>query len=409
MKQTLDGVIVGGGAAGMVAAIAMKRENPNCSVTVLEQEERVGKKILVTGNGRCNLTNLGGLEGRYRDDTAFAQIAFEQVGVNETLVFLESLGISPLELEEGKVYPRSLQAGSVVDQLRFAMEELGIDLVLSCCVTKIQKGKSFVISTNLGEFTAKKVLIATGGKSGLKPNQKSNGYDLLASLGHSCCRLYPCIVQIVTEKDLIRPLKGIKVDGFVTAIAGQEKRKEFGEILFTEYGISGPPVLQVSALLSQYGDGRVELDLMPTLSFAQIKEEIDRRCYRFAHRTCEELLTGFINKRLGQTLVKAAGVEKLSRTCGSLTPKERSAIAGMLKKFTLKATGTNGWQQAQVTGGGVLTKDFSPLTMESQKVKGLYAAGEVLNVTGDCGGFNLQWAWTSGVLAGRAMGRGEIL
>ncbi len=407
MKQTLDGIVVGGGAAGLVAAIAMKKANPHCLVAVLEQEDRVGKKIMVTGNGRCNLTNVGGLQGRYRDDFLFAQRAFEEFGVKETLDFMDSLGISALELEEGKVYPRSLQAGSVVDQLRFALEELGVLLVSSCFATQIQTGKHFVITTNQGEFIAKKVLIATGGKAGLKANQKVNGYDLLSSMGHFHTRLYPCIVQVTTDKTPIRPLKGIKVDGYVTALAGEEKRKEFGEILFTEYGISGPPVLQVSALLSQKGGGMVELDVMPHLTFAQVKEEIDRRCHLFANRTCEELLTGFMNKRLGQTLIKLAGVEKLSRTCGSLTPKERSAIAGMIKKFSLQVTGTNGWQQAQVTGGGVMTKEFSPLTMESQKVKGLYAAGEVLNVTGDCGGFNLQWAWTSGILAGRAMAKGE--
>ncbi len=407
MKQAFDIVIVGGGAAGLVAGIEAKHQNPNLQVALLEQEDRVGKKLLVTGNGRCNLTNVSGLDGRYYGDTAFANAGFESFGVEQTLSWMAKHGISTVELEEGKVYPRSLQAGSVVDQLRFALEEAGVQLLSGCGVSAIDKGNPFVLHTQSGKIYGKKVLLATGGKSGLKPSQKANGYDLLKGLGHTHTPLFPAIVQITTEKMPIRPLKGIKVDGWVTAQTTKGERKEFGEILFTEYGISGPPVLQVSSLLSQNGGGKVTLDLVPDLSFGEIKEEIARRCKAFSNRPCEELLTGFMNKRLGQTLIKGAGVEKLSRLCGELTPKEQSAIAGICKKFVLEVTGTNGWQQAQVTGGGVNTKEFSPITMESKKVKGLFAAGELLNVTGDCGGFNLQWAWTSGILAARAMAKGE--
>lgn len=407
MKKVFDIVIVGGGAAGLVAGIEAKRQNPALKVALLEQEDRVGKKLLVTGNGRCNLTNTSGLHDRYYGDIAFAYTGFETFGVEQTLSWMETCGISTIELEEGKVYPRSLQAGSVVDQLRFALEELGVQLLNGYGVTAIEKGNPFGLHTQCGIVYGTKVLIATGGKSGLKPSQKANGYDLLKELGHTCTPLYPAIVQITTEKTPIRPLKGIKVEGWVTAQTNGEERKEFGEILFTEYGISGPPVLQVSSLLSQNGGGKVILDMVPDLSFGEIKDEISRRCKAFSHRPCEELLTGFMNKRLGQTLVKLAGVEKLSRFCGELTAKEQSAIAGICKKFVLEANGTNGWKQAQVTGGGVNAKEFSPITMESKKVKGLFAAGELLNVTGDCGGFNLQWAWTSGILAARAMAKGE--
>ncbi len=403
MKQMFDIVIIGGGAAGLVAGIQVKKINPTLQVALLEREDRVGKKLLITGNGRCNLTNNKGLQGRYFGDEDFAQHAFGCFGVEKTLGWMRNLGVSPVELEEGKVYPRSLQAGSVVDQLRFALEETGISLISGCEATGIKQGKSFEIHTNKGIVYGNKVLVATGGKAGLKPSQKTNGYDLLRGLGHTATPLYPAIVQLTTEKEAIRPLKGIKVDGTVTAYTHEEQRKEFGEILFTDYGISGPPVLQVSGLLSKAGGGKVVLDVMPTLSFIEIKEEIGRRCKQFPNRTCEELLTGFVNKRLGQTLVKLAGIEKLSCLCGSVTPKEQSAIAGILKKFTLEVTGTNGWQQAQVTGGGIHTKEFWPETMESKKVKGLFVAGELLNVTGDCGGFNLQWAWTSGILAANAM------
>jgi predicted Rossmann fold flavoprotein len=214
----------------------------------------------------------------------------------------------------------------------------------------------------------------------------------------------PAIVQLTTDKTLIKPLAGIKVEGTVTAVTDKEQRTESGEILFTEYGISGPPVLQVSGLLARRGTGKVVLDLMPDQTAEEIGEEITRRQSAFAHRTCEDLLTGYVNKRLGQTLLKGAGVEKLSRLCGDLTPKEIKRVANLIKSFELTVTGTKGWNAAQVTCGGIRTEDFDSATMESKRHKGLYAAGEVLNVTGDCGGFNLQWAWTSGYLAGQAMG-----
>ncbi len=407
MKQVFDIAVIGGGAAGLVAAIEAKTINPNLQIALLEKQERVGKKLLVTGNGRCNLTNAGELQGRYQGDTVFAYKQFEAFGVADTVQWMEQHGIPSVELEEGKLFPRSLQAGSVVDQLRFALEEAGVTLFPQSQVTAIKKGNPFALETSHQVFYAKKVLLATGGKSGLKANQTANGYDLLKSLGHTQTPLYPAIVQLTTEKTAIRPLKGIKVDGYVTAKTPKAERTEYGEILFTEYGISGPPVLQVSGLLSQNGGGQVVLDLIPDCTFGEIKQEINRRSGLFANRPLEELLTGFMNKRLGQTLVKLAGVEKLSRLCSSLTPKEISAIAGLCKKFTLQVTGTNGWQQAQVTGGGINTKEFSSITLESKKVKGLFVAGEVLNVTGDCGGFNLQWAWTSGILAARAMAKGE--
>ncbi len=407
MKQVFDIVIVGGGAAGLVAGIEAKTQSPNLQVALLEQEERVGKKLLVTGNGRCNLTNMGVLEPHYYGDLKFAMEAIDAFGVDETLDWMQDRGVSTVELEECKVYPRSLQAGSVVDQLRFSLEEAGVQLFCGQQVTSIKKGNPFTIQTKSDVFYSKKLLIATGGKSGLKATQIANGYDLLEQLGHPHTKLFPAIVQIVTEKEPIRPLKGIKVEAYITVESSDGSCTDYGEVLFTEYGISGPPVLQGSAWISHSGGGTVTLDVVHDFTFEELKEEISRRCKRFPHRTCEELLTGFLNKRLGQTLIKLAGIEKLSRLCGSLTPKEQSAIAGICKKFTLQATGVNGWQQAQVTGGGVITKEFSPLTMESKKVKGLFVAGEVLNVTGDCGGYNLQWAWTSGILAGRAMAKGE--
>ena len=404
MKQRCDILIIGGGASGLFAAITAAQKAPRKKIVVLEREQRVAKKLLTTGNGRCNFTNGSGLDGRYWGDVSFAKGAFARFGVEDTCRALAELGIPYVELEEGKRYPRSLQAGSVVDMLRFAALDRGVEIITETVVDKIRVGTPFLVDTNQGVWLADKVLVATGGKSCVGKYEGPTGYDLLQNLGYGVTKLTPAIVQLTTEKNLIKPLAGIKVEGTVTAITDKEQRTEAGEILFTEYGISGPPVLQVSGLLARRGNGKVVLDVMPDQTPQQIEEEITRRRDAFAHRTCEDLLTGYINKRLGQTLLKGAGVEKLSRLCGELTQKEIKRVAKLIKSLELNVTGTKGWNAAQVTCGGVSTGDFDSATMESKRHKGLYAAGEVLNVTGDCGGFNLQWAWTSGYLAGQAMG-----
>ena len=407
MKHDYDILIIGGGASGLFAAVTAAKQAPHRRILLIEREQRMGKKLLTTGNGRCNLSNASGLNDRYFGDVTFAQTAFAQFGVEQTRLAMADLGIPTVELEEGKLYPCSLQAGSVVDMLRFAAADAGVAFLTETTVQSIKAGDPFLVQTNGPAFTAKKVLIATGGKSCVGKYEGPTGYDLLTALGHKLTKLTPAIVQVTTEKEPIKPLTGIKVDGVITARCGDEIRTEAGEILFAEYGISGPPVLQISGMIARHGGGQLSLDLLPDWSAKAVKNEIAARCRRFAHRTCEDLLTGLMNKRLGQTVLKRAGVEKLSRSCGDLTQKDVDRIAQMIKTFPLTANGTKGWNSAQVTCGGVVTKDFDPKTMESKRHKGLFAAGEVLNVTGDCGGFNLHWAWTSAYLAGIAMGEDD--
>lgn len=408
MKQNYDNIIIGGGAAGLFAAVTAAQAAPGSRVAVVERESRVGKKLLTTGNGRCNLTNASGLHHRYYGDTDFAMAAFDRFGVKDTCRIMHRLGIDPVVLEEGKVFPRSLQAGSVVDMLRFAAADAGVTVMTDTTVLALSAEQAFRVVTDQGDWTASKVLIATGGKAAVGKYNGPTGYDLLKGLGHSVTGLTPAIVQITTEKEPIKPLAGIKIQGRVTAEAGGENRWESGEILFAEYGLSGPPVLQVSGLIARHGGGSLCLDVMPDVTEQELIREIESRCAAFSRRPCEELFTGFCNKRLGQTVIKRAGVPKLSLPCGSLKPQEIRRIAHTLKAFTLQATGTKGWNAAQVTCGGVNTREFCGATMESKLHPGLYAAGEVMNVTGDCGGFNLQWAWTSGYLAGRAMAGEDV-
>ncbi len=404
MKQTCDILIIGGGASGLFAAITAAKTAPHKRVVVLEREQRVAKKLLTTGNGRCNLSNVGGLEGHYYGDSAFAEAAFACFGVEQTCCTMAQFGIPTVALEHGKLFPCSLQASSVVDMLRYAATDFGVEIVTETTVERINAKGPYEVHTNHGVWQTNVVAVATGGKSCVGKFDGPTGYDLLQNLGYTVTKLTPAIVQVTTERDPIKPLTGIKVDGQITAVCGKESRTEVGEILFAEYGISGPPVLQLSGMVARYGRGDLTIDFMPDWSGQAIYDEIRSRCSRFASRSCEDLLTGLLNKRLGQTVLKRAGIEKLSRLGGSLTHQEVKTIVIMIKEFPLKANGTKGWSTAQVTCGGVLTKDFDPQTMVSKLHKGLYVMGEVLNVTGDCGGYNLQWAWTSGYLAGKAMG-----
>ncbi len=404
MKQTCDILVIGGGASGLFAAITAAQIAPHKRIVVLEREQRVAKKLLTTGNGRCNLSNVGGLKGHYYGDATFAEEAFAGFGVEQTCCAMAQLGIPTVALEQGKLFPCSLQASSVVDMLRYAAADLGIEMITETTVERMIAKNPYEVYTNKGTWQADVVAIATGGKSCVGKFEGPTGYDLLQNMGYTVTKLTPAIVQVTTEKEPIKPLTGIKVDGQITAVCGKETRTEVGEILFADYGVSGPPVLQLSGMIARHGRADLMIDFMPDWSERAIYDEIWSRRSRFASRSCEDLLTGLLNKRLGQTVLKRAGIEKLSRLGGSLTPQEVKAVVSMIKGFPLKANGTKGWSTAQVTCGGVLTKDFDPKTMASKLHRGLYVMGEVLNVTGDCGGYNLQWAWTCGYLAGKAMG-----
>lgn len=404
MKQL---VIIGGGASGLMAAIAAKETDGRLDVSLLEGRDRVGKKLLATGNGRCNLTNLGPLEGRYHGDWNWIRQVLEQFTVEQTLSFFHSIGVSAVELEEGKAYPRSLQAASVLDALRYRAQELGVQTICTRQVTEIRRnGQGFSLLCKDGvSVPASAVIVCAGGKASASLSSDGAGYPLLSALGHSVTPLFPAIVQLRTDTSLLRPLKGIKVTARVTARAGGDSRCETGEVLFTEYGLSGPPVLQVSRLFSAGQSGRILLDLIPDWTDQELLRELKQRRTALSRRPLEQYLVGLLPKRLGETLLKAAGMVPLQRPVSAITERETRALAGWIKRWELAVKGPHSWQSAQVTAGGVRTAEFDPSTLESSKVRGLFAAGEVLDVDGDCGGFNLQWAWSSGRVAGVSAAR----
>ncbi len=397
MKKT---AIIGGGASGMVAAITAARLGAR--VTVYERTDRVGKKILATGNGRCNMTNINADESHYfGKNKRFVRGALMRYDVDSTLDFFRELGIVTKTEDEGKVYPYSSQASSVLDVLRFEMERLGIEIVTGFEVSNILPSKNGfeIVSYNGERRRCDKVIVAAGGKASPQLGSNGSGYDLVKRLGHTITPLFPALVQIKTETGFVKPLKGIKTDARITIVKNDKQtRSEEGELLFTEYGISGPPVFKASVEVCGEKNVSVVIDLMPEYNIEEIEKMLRSR--KNGAVTLENYLVGMLNKRLGQTLIKHVGISPLSRRSDSLSNEEIRRIASGIKVLTLKCEGTMSWNNAQATMGGVNVNEVSPSTMESKLVKGLYITGELLDVCGDCGGYNLQWAWSSGMAAG---------
>lgn len=410
-EKKIDIAVIGGGASGLAAAISAaklgtERENP-LHITILERQDRVAKKLLATGNGRCNFTNIGAEERNYHGrDVGFMIPAMTRFNPLSNIHFFCEMGILPRYEEEGKVYPYSGQASSMVDVLRITAARWGVHTITDCRVDSLRKDESFFhIKCGDQSYRARRIIMATGGMAAPDLGGNGSGYKILTSLGHAQIPLFPSLVQIKTENTLPRALKGIKCKGDVTLKNGSMVlRREHGEILFTEYGLSGPPILQISRCLAenQYENLIVEIDFFPEFSKEKLFDLLKERRRNLSHLTLEHYLTGMINKKTGQLLLKRVLGSPLSRSVSSLNDDDLKRILRALKEFGLAVVGALSWKNAQVTAGGIDTRDFDDTTMESRIVPGLYCCGEVLDIDGDCGGYNLQWAWASGRLAGES-------
>jgi predicted Rossmann fold flavoprotein len=397
--------IVGGGASGMAAALAAA-ENPAVQVILLERQARLGRKLLATGNGRCNLSNLhAGDRGYHGTDAAFADPAIKTFGPEATLAWFRSLGLFTVTEPSGKVYPLSDQANSVVDVLRLALEKENITVKTGFEVEKIRKDSNgFSLSGGEETISCDKLIIACGGLAGTKLGGTMCGYKLLGKLGHKSTRLRPTLVQIKTGWAGVVGLKGVRADCAVEIFHnGRCFAASRGELQFTEFGISGPVIFEISRdVCYEKGSWIARLDFLQNISGEELMAELQRRCA--TDLPVEELLTGILHNRLGRVLTKCAGV-KGNLLANQLTGRDLEEVCRCVKAFEMELTEPMGMDSAQVTAGGVLTGDFDPATMESRLVKNLYACGEVLDIDGDCGGYNLQWAWSSGRCAGLAAGK----
>ncbi len=408
--QSVHVAVVGGGAAGLTAAIAAA--SAGAGVTVLERLDRVGKKILATGNGRCNLSNTDlDIEHYHGANPRFAYSALGRFDFFRTMAFFESLGIAWKVEEGGKVFPMSDQASSVLDVLRYQVEALGIEVSCASGVGKIsgREGNFTLELAGGGQVRAHRVVIATGGRAAPNLGSDGSGYGLARQLGHNVAEPFPALVPLKLAAGFLKSISGVKFIGSAAVLAGGRPVKTAaGEILFTDYGISGPPVLALSRTANErLRGGRVWLKLNPFsgMSRDELRQLVDRRLETQAAKSLEFSFVGLINKRLIPVLLKEAGVKDPRKPAGQIAGAEREAVLSILQDWRFEVTGSRAWPSAQVTAGGVDVSEVDQKTMESKIAPGIFFAGELLDIDGDCGGYNLQWAWSSGFTAGESAAR----
>lgn len=428
-------VIIGGGASGLVAAIGAA--GSGADVTIVEHMDRVGKKILSTGNGRCNLTNLRMEADCYRcGQEGFPMEVIRGFGVDETLAFFKGLGIEPKD-RNGYIYPNSDQASAVLDVLRCEVERLGVVVLLSCNVEKIvpvdgnkdrrvggefkNKAKKSVkveedsnqpaggrvrykVYTDQGVLDADAVILAAGSKAAPSTGSDGSGYELAKMLGHRVIKPLPALVQLRCQGNMYRQMAGIRTDARVKLMAANELlAQDRGELQLTDYGLSGIPVFQVSRFAARALDQGKKVtalvDFMPSWDDGEAFGLLKRRAALLSHKTAEELFTGLLNKKLALVLIKLAGIQS-SRKAGELSSRQLKLLLEQIKTYEAIVMSVNPFANAQVCCGGVDTREVDASTMESRLHDNLYLAGELLDVDGICGGYNLQFAWSSGMTAG---------
>ncbi|HIQ82597.1 MAG TPA: aminoacetone oxidase family FAD-binding enzyme [Candidatus Pullichristensenella stercorigallinarum] len=379
-----DAIIIGGGAAGLAAAVALSRRGRR--VAVLEAQPRVGRKLLSTGNGRCNFTNTGAAPEDYFGDAALARGALAAFPPARVLEFFASLGVPARVDAEGRAYPSSNAASSVLDALRLSLQEAGGEEVVGFRVRALSR--DLVATAEDGrQMAGRCALLATGGLAA--PSLGAADAPFVKTLGLRFTRRAPALAPLETES--VPALKGLRAQ----CVLSLEGHMERGEILFTEYGVSGIAAMQLSRFARP--GATLSIDFL-----GGAQPALAARAQMLPKRRMEDFLNGIVPRRVGQVLTKSAGIP-LSKTAGELDTAEISALETVLTGWTLPVHGVRGYAQAQVTAGGLEGTQFDPDTLEARRVPGLYAAGEMLDVDGPCGGYNLQWAWASALLAARSM------
>jgi len=396
--------IIGAGAAGLSAAISAA--SAGADVTVLEKNPRAGRKLAATGNGRCNLTNLFAAAEKYVSSSpAELQKALDSLSPEGVRRFFASLGLPTRAEEEGRVYPCCGLAGAVVDVLRLAAAERGVVLRTDSSVKSVRPAKRgfSLLLENGDDLRFGKLVVAAGSGASAKNGGSEDGFKLLASLGHTILPISPALTPLCTETELIRPLKGIRADCGLSAYCGDSLlRFERGEALFTEYGLSGIAAMQLSTLIARTAAPvTVSMDFFPDTTASDLLENLKTRRADFPNRVLPEWTAGLLHRRIAEALFKRSGLPLLGLS-GDLSDGDLSSLASCMKAFSLRCTGVKPFEYAQATAGGACLREFDPKTMESLLIPGLYAAGEVLDAAGDCGGYNLHWAWVTGITAGRA-------
>jgi len=409
--------VIGGGAAGIVAAIVAA--DNGAEVTLFERNERIGKKILATGNGKCNLSNQQMDKSCFHTmDESKLEDCLERFGVEETLHFFEKLGLM-IKNKNGYLYPASEQAAVVLDVLRIGVCSRDILLKTECKVSEVraiqnanthgQHGSErfCVIYGNEKEYFDR-VILACGSKAAPKTGSDGIGYEIAKGFGHKIISVVPSLVQLKCSDSFCKSLAGIRTEACVHILEdGKEICRETGEVQLTDYGISGIPVFQLSALVNRrlldkrHGEITAVIDFMPGMSKNSFESFLDSRIAQVSNLTVEDFFTGMLHKKLMMLFIKLAGCNPGSKAV-SVKREQLVKVFEYCRGLVFHIIGNNGFENAQVCAGGVDLRELTE-NLESKKVPGLFFAGEILDVDGRCGGYNLQWAWTSGVIAGKGV------
>lgn len=406
MKRVL---IIGAGASGMMAAICAA--NNGAKVTLYEKNDRVGKKILATGNGKCNLSNKDmDISNYYVQDENKLGKCFKGFGTEDTIVFFNNLGLMTRD-KDGYLYPYCEQASAVLDVLRNSLEKSGVDVKTSVenIDLAVKKNGIFLVTSSEGKKEFDAVILACGTKAGMK-NGTTEGFDYSKQFGHRIIPLLPALVQLRCKGDYFKSIAGVRCKAKVDLYAEDTLvAKEYGELQLTDYGISGIPVFQISRVAAKElkDKHKVEavIDFLPDFTWECWEKYINERIEKFRGCTCEEFLTGTVNKKISLMFLKKFGIKAQDKV-DRRTESKLCSLGMDMKSFRVLVEDTNSYEQAQVCCGGV---DFMELDENMQSIyqPGLFVCGEMVDVDGKCGGYNLQWAWTSGYLAGTyaAIGR----
>lgn len=401
--------VVGGGAAGMMAALTANRKGS--SVTVFEKNDRVLKKLLITGNGKCNFTNLDFSCDYFRSDSCVdKQAYFHSFGVAQTVRFFEGLGLITKN-KNGYLYPYSEQASTILDLLRLTCDREGVRCMVGSEVKKLQKKDGrFILETREEHKIFDRVILACGSKAGPKGTGSGSGYHLAASLGHSILLPVPALVQLRCRESFFKQIAGVRTEsGLTLYLDGKEETFERGELQLTDYGISGIPVFQLSRYAAKALAGKrnvtVSVDFLPDFSKEEYGRFLHNRYEAKKGLPAEEFFLGIVNKKILQLLIKLAGL-KPDEKIGEENRKKWEKVFSLLKNFETQVAECNPFENAQVCAGGVSMEEVTQ-TLESTLVSGLFFAGELLDMDGRCGGYNLQWAWTSGHIAGENASKKE--
>lgn len=403
-NQSVYAAVIGGGAAGMMCAVRAAQNNPGKRIVILEKADRVGKKLLVTGNGRCNLSNMNAGAESYGGEGSSELIntLFKKYNSARVIEYFKSLGLFTKADGEGRVYPLSNQASSVLDVLRKRMSELNVGELCGCDVRGIQKSSSgYEIFTPDSRIYAEKLIIATGGRADYA-GRESGSTDILHMLGLNVTGLSPSLSPVKVKSDILRSLKGIRAQAEVSLIRNDRViRKERGEVQFAEDSLSGICVFNLSREANK-GGCEISVALLPDLNDGEIKDEITGRIRRNGNDTADGIFIGMFHKNIGLALLKASGI-KPSAACRDISDKEINKLCRTINDWRFECLKNRDFKKSQVTAGGIRLSEIDPRTFEAKKHKGLYIIGEALDIDGDCGGYNLQFAFASGMCAGDSL------